>query len=530
MLLTTVAIAGVAFYQSSRQAALYSSSAQVLLKYQSLASGLTGIQDLSTVYQDPQRIAQTQTQIAMSPDVANRVVEAAEYPGARREHVPRQRARHRRDRLGHPRLQHHLRRHRDGRAPRDDPRAGVHHAPARARHGVARRCAQGASRPDRRARADGLQGLGSARGADRERAAAAHHGGAADRERVAPPTRGRRRADTAAREARRRSRRDARAHAGHRARLRPRRPRHARALRRQRSATGSGRRFSLGSRRRRRSFAATNRLVMIASPHSAHAEAFRMLRSNLEFVNLDRGARSILVTSALEKEGKSTTVANLAVALARAGQKVALVDLDLRRPALAKFFGIPKSHPGVTNVVVGSSTLDQALVEVGRMRSGVDDMSPSQTATAQARPAAQEFSRCSRRAGSPRRPRRGRQLEAADGCARAALASRSTSFSSTRPPLLSVGDTMTLSAHVDAMITVARLNMLRRPNLAGARPGTRDLPDDQARRRRHRSRDGAGLRLWVRLRVRRRYHRAAEEMYEVNLPPATSAGVEESVR
>ena len=81
VLLTTVAIAGVAFYQSSRQAALYSSSAQVLLKYQSLASGLTGIQDLSTVYQDPQRIAQTQTEIAMSPDVANRVVEAAKIPG-----------------------------------------------------------------------------------------------------------------------------------------------------------------------------------------------------------------------------------------------------------------------------------------------------------------------------------------------------------------------------------------------------------------------------------------------------------------
>ena len=93
-----------------------------------------------------------------------------------------------------------------------------------------------------------------------------------------------------------------------------------------------------------------NRLVMIASPHSAQAEAFRMLRANLEFVNLDRGARSIMVTSALEKEGKSTTVANLAVALARAGKKVALVDLDLRRPAIATFFALPYSLPGVTNI------------------------------------------------------------------------------------------------------------------------------------------------------------------------------------
>ena len=81
ILLTTVAVAGAAFYQASRQEALYSASSQVLLKYQNLASGLTGIQDLSTVYQDPQRVAQTQTQIAMSPDVANRVVEAARIPG-----------------------------------------------------------------------------------------------------------------------------------------------------------------------------------------------------------------------------------------------------------------------------------------------------------------------------------------------------------------------------------------------------------------------------------------------------------------
>ena len=81
ILLTTVAVAGAAYYQASRQQALYSASSQVLLKYQNLASGLTGIQDLSTVYQDPQRVAQTQTQIAMSPDVANRVVEAARIPG-----------------------------------------------------------------------------------------------------------------------------------------------------------------------------------------------------------------------------------------------------------------------------------------------------------------------------------------------------------------------------------------------------------------------------------------------------------------
>ena len=67
----------------------------------------------------------------------------------------------------------------------------------------------------------------------------------------------------------------------------------------------------------------SNRIAMIADPHGSSAEAFRVLRTNLEFVNLDHGARSIMITSALEREGKSTTVANLAVAFARAGRRVA---------------------------------------------------------------------------------------------------------------------------------------------------------------------------------------------------------------
>ena len=58
---------------------------------------------------------------------------------------------------------------------------------------------------------------------------------------------------------------------------------------------------------------------MMADPRGHQAEAFRMLRSNLEFVNLDRGAKTILVTSALEGEAKSTTVSNLAVALCAGG-------------------------------------------------------------------------------------------------------------------------------------------------------------------------------------------------------------------
>ena len=69
------------------------------------------------------------------------------------------------------------------------------------------------------------------------------------------------------------------------------------------------------------------------------------------------------------------------------------------------------------------------------------------------------------------------------------------------PPLLSVGDAMALSAHVDAMITVARLRMLRRASPRRACPDARDLRDDQARCRRHGGRSGAGVRLRPQLRI-----------------------------
>ena len=77
-----------------------------------------------------------------------------------------------------------------------------------------------------------------------------------------------------------------------------------------------------------------DRLVMLAEPEAPEAEAVRMLRTNLDFVNLERRAKRIMVTSAVDGEGKSTTAANLAVTLARGGRRVVLVDLDLRRPSL----------------------------------------------------------------------------------------------------------------------------------------------------------------------------------------------------
>jgi non-specific protein-tyrosine kinase len=106
------------------------------------------------------------------------------------------------------------------------------------------------------------------------------------------------------------------------------------------------------------------KLAMIAEPGSAVGEAFRRLRVNLGFAAADRPAQVILAASALPQEGKTTTLANLAVALALAGKSVALVDLDLRHPSVGSLFWLGNDQPGLTGVVLGTATLDQALVSV----------------------------------------------------------------------------------------------------------------------------------------------------------------------
>jgi polysaccharide biosynthesis transport protein len=120
-----------------------------------------------------------------------------------------------------------------------------------------------------------------------------------------------------------------------------------------------------------RSLRETNGLVMLTEPMGVGAEEFRKLWGAIEFVNIQRGAasRTIMFTSAAQREGKSTTVANLAVALARSGRHVALVDLDLRRPFLHTFFGVD-AEPGFTDVVVGRETLDRAVRHVSLPTAG----------------------------------------------------------------------------------------------------------------------------------------------------------------
>lgn len=92
-------------------------------------------------------------------------------------------------------------------------------------------------------------------------------------------------------------------------------------------------------------------LITLTDPRSPVSEAYRTLRTNLSFYSLDHPIRSLVVTSPAPNEGKSTTVANLAVTMAQSGRRTILVDCDLRRPSLHELFGL-KAEPGFTDLVM----------------------------------------------------------------------------------------------------------------------------------------------------------------------------------
>ena len=104
-------------------------------------------------------------------------------------------------------------------------------------------------------------------------------------------------------------------------------------------------------------------LESVSHPNSPASEAYRGLRTAIEFVGVEQKLDIIHMTSSTSGEGKTTTSANLAVTLARAGKRVILIDCDLRRPRLHQFFGLDNSV-GFTSVILGSSRIEDALQPV----------------------------------------------------------------------------------------------------------------------------------------------------------------------
>lgn len=189
-------------------------------------------------------------------------------------------------------------------------------------------------------------------------------------------------------------------------------------------------------------------LVTLLAPASPAAEAYRALRTSVQFLGVARPLRSILVTSPGAGDGKTTTVANLAVAIAQAGHRCGVVCGDLRRPSVHRLFGRDE-QPGLTTVLLGEVTVEDAFQPVPDV--------PGLAVLA---------------AGAlPPNPSELLSGEAAAKAIRAAADAYDVILIDA-PPVLPVTDPLVLAQHVDGVILVADA---RRTGLADVREAAQRL-------------------------------------------------------
>ncbi len=103
-------------------------------------------------------------------------------------------------------------------------------------------------------------------------------------------------------------------------------------------------------------------MVTFNEPKSPAAEAFRTLRTNLQFSTIDDSLKSLIITSSGPGEGKSTVITNLAITMAQNGKRVLILDCDLRKPTLYKKLGLP-NNIGMTNILIQEKKLDECIIE-----------------------------------------------------------------------------------------------------------------------------------------------------------------------
>ncbi|HEU4963698.1 MAG TPA: CpsD/CapB family tyrosine-protein kinase [Bacilli bacterium] len=116
-------------------------------------------------------------------------------------------------------------------------------------------------------------------------------------------------------------------------------------------------------------------LIALYQPKSPIAEAFRTLRTNIQFAGVSKDLRTMMVTSSGPGEGKSTTIANLAIVSAQAGKKVLLIDADLRKPTVHRTFNV-SNRTGLTNMLIGQAEYGDCIRETGQIRLDVISSGP----------------------------------------------------------------------------------------------------------------------------------------------------------
>ncbi len=176
---------------------------------------------------------------------------------------------------------------------------------------------------------------------------------------------------------------------------------------------------------------AKNPLISNVASHAPRAESFRVLRTNLQFVDVDQKQKVFVITSAIPEEGKTTTSVNLAISLAQAGMKTLLVEGDLRRPKSGRQLGLDAAV-GVTTVLLGRVTVEDAIQH--HEGSGLDFLASGATP-----PNPAELLQSKSMADLMGRLRERYDIVIIDA-----------------PPLLPVTDAALLSAHADGALIVIR--------------------------------------------------------------------------
>jgi succinoglycan biosynthesis transport protein ExoP len=211
-------------------------------------------------------------------------------------------------------------------------------------------------------------------------------------------------------------------------------------------------------------------IAVLEEPDGPDAESFRILRANLEYANSKLAAQTIMVTSSVRGEGKSTMAANIAASFARLGRRVVLVDLDLRRTSVHRRFGLSGTF-GVSDVALGRVALDEALVRVPiAAPSGNSSKGPfrhwaggSSVADVGASSLAADSTAILEVLPAGAMPNDIGEFVAAGGVADLlrSLRERADIVFIDAPAVLEVSDPMTLMKHVDAIVAVARLGVVR---------------------------------------------------------------------
>jgi capsular exopolysaccharide synthesis family protein len=188
----------------------------------------------------------------------------------------------------------------------------------------------------------------------------------------------------------------------------------------------------------------TGQLITLSEPRSPISEAYRTLRTNLDFAGLDRALHTLVVTSAGVGEGKSTTLANLAVVSAQAGRTVILVDADLRRPSLHEIMGLT-NRAGLTTMMMDEG----ALASPPLQETGIEGLSLLTSGPLPPNPAELMGSR--------------RMEEVI-----AVLSQRATHVFFDTPPIVAVTDAAVLATRVDGVLLVISAGKTRREDARSA--------------------------------------------------------------